>query len=266
MTDLFGQAVVHASRSAPQVPSVAQRMSATYGLRSSTSSASAALQQSLANRLRERLDSRGSIMFALTWKAKATPLRRQICQLAASALRTDGSDCSGWPTPTTQAKDWSEEAADAWARGERNTTHHLDLGGAVQLAAWPTPQAHDVSGRSETQKEKHGTKHGCSCLVLSARMAGWATPGAKDGDKSVRTPEGAAKEAQRRGWQNDLCTNAMTTLGATSNGSPAQTEKRGQLNPAFSRWLQGYPKEYCEAAIAAHRQMQTTRLKRGSED
>jgi hypothetical protein len=99
MTDLFGQALAPVSRSASPASSVAQKMSATYGLRSSASSASVALQQSLANRLQERLASRGSTMYSLTWKSVSTPQRRQLCQLAASALRTEGTDCSGWPTP-----------------------------------------------------------------------------------------------------------------------------------------------------------------------
>jgi len=115
MTDLFGQAVAHASPSALQVPSVAAKMSATYGLRSSGSSASAALQASLASRLPALLDSRGSTMFALTWKMKATPLRRQICQLAARAHPTKDSDCSGWLTPRARGdaggKRWRDKLA-----------------------------------------------------------------------------------------------------------------------------------------------------------
>jgi hypothetical protein len=77
-------------------------MSATYGLRSSTSSASAALAASLASRLPALLDSRGSTMFALTWKAQATPQRRLICRLVASAHRTGDSGSTGWPTTTVQ--------------------------------------------------------------------------------------------------------------------------------------------------------------------
>ena len=99
MTDLFGQEVAHASPSARQATSVAAKMSATYGLRSSTSSESAALAASLANRLPALLDSRGSITFALTWKAQATPLRRLICALRARGLHTSGSGSTGWPTP-----------------------------------------------------------------------------------------------------------------------------------------------------------------------
>jgi hypothetical protein len=45
---------------------------------------------------------------------------------------------------------------------------------------WTTPQAHDTSGRSLGQKEKHGTKHGCACLVRDADLAGWATPTVHD--------------------------------------------------------------------------------------
>ena len=40
---------------------------------------------------------------------------------------------------------------------------------------------------------------------------GWPTTGAKDGDKSVRTLDGAIKEASRKGWSsNDLCTAALS--------------------------------------------------------
>lgn len=114
-TDLFGQALAPASRSAPPASSVAAKMSATYGLRSSTSSASAALQASLASKLPALLDSLGSTMYALTWRSKATPQRRQICQLAARALPISGSGCSGWLTPRARGdaggKRWRDRLA-----------------------------------------------------------------------------------------------------------------------------------------------------------
>jgi len=114
-TDLFGQALAPANRSASQALSVAAKMSATYGLRSSASSASAALQASLANKLPGLLDSLGSTMYALTWRSKATPQRRQICQLVARALPTSVSGCSGWLTPRARGdaggKRWRDRLA-----------------------------------------------------------------------------------------------------------------------------------------------------------
>lgn len=102
--DLFGQEVARASPSARSAQAAPLATSATYGLRSSTSSASAALQASLASRLPGLLDSRGSTMYSLTWKAQATPLRRQICQLVASVRPTRESGFSGWATPTASMK------------------------------------------------------------------------------------------------------------------------------------------------------------------
>ena len=105
ITDLLGQALAPANRSVPQASSVAAMMHATYGLRSSASSESVALAASLASRLPVLLHSRGSTMFALTWKAQVTPQRRQICALLALGLRISDSDCIG-RLPTIGANEY----------------------------------------------------------------------------------------------------------------------------------------------------------------
>jgi len=143
-TDPSGPGLALASLSARQAKERGLLTSGTFGQRSTTSSASAALQSFLGSRLQARTASVGSTLYKLTWKDRATPAQRSISALRASARPTSGKDYGG-----------------------------LEKG-------WTTPQAHDATGRSETQKDLHGTKHGCACLALDAKMTGWPTPQQRD--------------------------------------------------------------------------------------
>lgn len=58
-------------------------------------------------------------------------------------------------------------------------------GRTLEPSAWTTPQAHDLTGRSTHQKEIHGTKHGCACLVQDLKAA-WPTPDASEAGKTSR--------------------------------------------------------------------------------
>jgi len=190
MTDLFGLALAPVSRSVPQATSVAAQMSGTYGLRGSVSSASATLQQSLANRLQERLDSLGSTMFTLTWKSVHTPLRRQICALRASAPRISGYDCTSWPTPTINpaSNQITHEAAEKEMvrRGPTN-----NLGVAAHLASWPTPVKEDA--RSSARHGYMITGNQGTTMLDAARLTGWSTPRAEDAESAgMRHSRGVA--------------------------------------------------------------------------
>ena len=77
---------------------------AIFGQRGIASSASAALQSSLVSRLKARLPTGGSTLFAMTWNEKATPSGRLVSLLQASALRTSDSGYGSLPTVT--ARDW----------------------------------------------------------------------------------------------------------------------------------------------------------------
>ena len=106
------------------------------GLSGFGSSASVVLTESLANRLRERLGSGGSIEFSQTWKMKVTPAGRRYWAHTASGHRTSDSGYGGWPTPCQQ---------DGPKGGPGQGTDRLP--GAAAIAGYPTPCSSDNRDR-----------------------------------------------------------------------------------------------------------------------
>ena len=97
--EMFGQVVALASPSALQGQTKALPTSAICGPTGSISSASADLQLSLVNKLKQRLGTDGSTLFKLTWKDKITPALRSVSLLRVSKRPISDSAFGSWPTP-----------------------------------------------------------------------------------------------------------------------------------------------------------------------
>ena len=167
--DLFGRVVAHASRSAPQATKKEPPTSATSGLSGSISSASAALQLSLVNKLKQRLTTAGSTLFKLTWKEKTTPAGRSVSLLRASALRTSGSDSTSWPTPTTSCQNLGSATRD-----ERDRKNGKSLADVTFLVGWPTTSTRDHKGGYRGGRMRDG-KISTDTLDVAAQLTSGQT-------------------------------------------------------------------------------------------
>lgn len=93
---------------------------------------------------------------------------------------------------------------------------------------WPSPIANDAKGSAYTYR-RGDRNQVCLKLKGAAIMAGWASPRAADGSKNVRTLEGALREAERKGANNDLGTTAAIAGWPTAR---AADDKKGQHRAA----------------------------------
>jgi hypothetical protein len=263
----------HANRFRVAVNSEVRKMNGTCGQNSIASSASVALQQSLANKLAASLDVNGSMEFALTWKSWGMQSGRQICALRASGGRTSGNEStgepSGWPTPAVQN-------ATGGINPSGNTGEHFTLQTAASLAGWPTPNT--LEGRGGLQANPEAAmrrKEQGHQLNLDdvACLAGWGTPRVTTNGGLSNANRGSLKESrledQVQGWATPSArdwkdTPGMATTGTNPDGSErermdqlprqvhgvigtqscAETAKSGGLDPQLPRWLMALPEAW----------------------
>lgn len=139
----------------------------------------------------------GSTLYQIKWKKHYTPAGRMMYRLRASALRTSGKGSSSSPMLTSlrqaplmtpSARDWKDSPGMSLESTNPDGSKRLrldQLPRVVQLASWPTPDAHAGSGgRTPADLLKLKRSNGGKIQLTinhAAAMATWPTPNASNG-------------------------------------------------------------------------------------
>jgi hypothetical protein len=237
-----GPAVVPASLSARQAKAMGLLTSGTYGLPGIGSSNSVALSSSFGEQVESPAGRAWLDLVSTDLEGLATPAGRSISLLRASGRRVSGNACSGWPTAKTPTGGANSQRDLRGAGGP-------DLQEVAKLSGWPTATAKDGASSGVLAYPATATHHSGTTLTDASRLSGWShdwkdTAGmaetATNPDGSTRTRlDQLPRQAQ------------LAAHGPTPTGSTAVTRRSGQLNPAHSRWLMGYPPAWDDCAVTA---------------
>ncbi len=149
---------------------------------------------------------------------------------------------SPWATPNS---------ADAKNCGGTGTSSHKTLPGDVLLVQ-PSPRVTPTGLAPATERyNAAGNSDGLRKMLVQSQPSARPTPDCYEGNTRPNGKGGATIM--------DCCPLQPTDSGATPNGSPAETAKPGQLNPALPRWLMGLPIAWDDCAATVTRSARRSR-------
>ena len=173
-----------------------------------------------------------------------TPVQTEIKQMR---LRAEVMTVAAYHTP---------RANDSVKNGAIANDPRNGLPAQVLIMPWPTILSSEArSGFQDRTRGKKGSQESLSTVIYKAA---WSTPQTMDSMECIRNVEDLPKNAGCSILRERVI---QVLLGSDTNSSTAKTERFGgyRLNPYFSAWLMGFPKEWTEAGMAAFQKLTVSR-------